>query len=499
MRASRRALLLGGTAALGACALPSPSVDPFTLGVASGDPKPDGGTIWTRLAPAPLDPDWGMPREDTDVAWEVARDEAMRDVVRRGTARAEHAWAHSVHVDIAGLEPAREYWYRFRWRGAASPVGRLRAAPSGPADRLRFVAVGCQHYEFGYFTAYRHIAAARPDFAFHYGDYIYEGGATANPARPRRHIGGVCRTLADYRRRYAQYRLDPDLQAAHAATPFVMSFDDHEVVDNWADFMHREDPPDRLLARRAAAFRAWYEHMPVPASMRPRGPDIDAYRGLVFGDLLDLSVLDTRQYRTRQPCGDGVKERCPSVFSQSATLLGARQHAWLSTRLQHSTARWSGIAQQVLAMRVDFGAKQHNLDAWDGYETSRIQLHAALAHRPAGSTAILSGDAHRFYVGDVKRHDDDPNSPVLASEFLGTSISSGGDVTEQPRHVAALLRDNPHVKHFSDARGYIAHDLTPARWLAELRVVDYVSRGGAPERTAARFALHWGVPGVVPA
>lgn len=498
MRAGRRAILLGCTAALGACALPAPSADPFALGVASGDPKPDGGTIWTRLAPAPLEPDWGMTREDYDVVWEVARDEALRDVVRRGTARAQSSWAHSVHVDVGGLEPAREYWYRFRWRGAPSSVGRLRTAPSGPADRLRFVSVGCQHYEFGYFAAYRHIAAARPDFAVHSGDYIYEGGTTTNPDRPRKHMGGVCRTLADYRRRHALYRLDPDLQAAHAAVPFVMSFDDHEVVDNWAADFHRQDDPAILRARRAAALQAWYEHMPVPASMRPRGPAIDAYRALAFGDLLDLPVLDTRQYRTRQPCGDGIKERCADVFDPGSTLLGARQHEWLAARFRSSRTRWTGIAQQVLAMRVDFGLKRHNLDAWDGYEASRIRLHTALAQLPAGSTAILSGDAHRFYVGDIHR-DDDPNSPILASEFLGTSISSGGDVTEQPRHVAALLRDNPHVKHFSDARGYIAHDVTPARWLADLRAVDHVSRPGAPERSHARFALHWGVPGVVSA
>ncbi|MCM0020913.1 MAG: alkaline phosphatase D family protein, partial [Tagaea sp.] len=326
----------------------------------------------------------------------------------------------------------------------------------------------------------------------------YEGGTTANPDRPRKHSGGVCRTLADYRRRHALYRLDPDLRAAHEAVPFVMSFDDHEIVDNWAADFHRQDDPAALRARKTAALKAWYEHMPVPASMRPRGDAIGAYRGLAFGDLLDLPVRDTRQYRTRQPCGDGSQARCADVFDPRATLLGARQHAWLAERLRRSTARWTGIAQQVLAMRVDFGLKRHNLDAWDGYEASRGALHAALAHRPAGSAAILSGDAHRFYVGDLHR-DEDPKSPILASEFLGTSISSGGDVSEQPGHVAALLRDNPHVKHFSDARGYIAHDLTPTRWLAELRAVDYVSRPGAPERGHARFALQWGVPGVVSA
>jgi alkaline phosphatase D len=494
MRAGRRAVLLGGTAALGACALPAPISDPFALGVASGDPKPDGGTIWTRLAPAPLDPDWGMPREDFDVAWEIARDERMADVVRRGAARAEAAWAHAVHVDLAGLEPARDYFYRFRWRGLASPTGRLRTA--GQVDRLRFASAGCQHYEHGHFTAYRHIANALPDFAFHYGDYIYEGGTTANPNWPRRHAGGVCRTLADYRRRYAFYRLDPDLQAAHAAVPFVMSFDDHEVVDNWAGDFHRSDDPAALRARKAAAFRAWYEHMPIPASMCPRGDAIDAYRALAFGDLLDLAILDTRQYRTRQRCGDGIKARCDEVFDPNATLLGARQHDWLDARLGGSRARWTGIAQQVIAMRLDFGEKRRNLDSWDGYEALRARLHAALDRRPPGSTAILSGDAHRFYTGDVTR-DEDPAPPILASEFLATSISSGGDVREQPGHTAALLRDNPHVKHFSDARGYIAHEVTRDRWLAVLRGVDYVSRARAPERDIARFALRWGVPGIV--
>lgn len=492
---TRRAALLAGTAALGACALPVPSEYPFALGVASGDPKPDGGTIWTRLTPRPLEPDWGMPRADFEIAWEVARDEGLRDVVRRGRARAEHAWAHAVHVDVGGLAPGREYWYRFRAHGHASPVGRLRTA--GPADRLRFVAVGCQNYEQGYFTAYRHIADARPDFAVHYGDYIYEGATTANPNWPRRHAGGVCRTLADYRRRHAQYRLDPDLAAAHAAVPFVMSFDDHEVVNNWAGDFHRQDDPATLRARRAAAMQAWYEHMPVPAAMRPRGPDIAAYRGLAFGDLLDLAVLDTRQYRTRQPCDDGVKERCAEAFDPAATMLGRAQEAWLADRLRGSRARWAALAQQVLAMRIDVGAQRHNLDAWDGYEAARARLHEALAARD--DNVILSGDWHRFYVGDIKTDDGNPRSRTLASEFLATSIASGGDVIEQPRHVAALLRDNPHVKHFSDARGYIAHEVTRDSWRAELRAVDYVSRPGAPERTLARFALRSGVPGVVPA
>lgn len=492
---TRRAALLAATATLGACALPVASEYPFALGVASGDPKQDGGTIWTRLAPAPLDPDWGMPRADIDVTWEIARDEAMRDVVRRGTARAEHAWAHSVHVDLAGLEPAREYWYRFRALGHASPIGRLRTA--GPVDRLRFVSVGCQNYEQGHFTAYRHIANARPDFAVHYGDYIYEGATTTNPNWPRRHAGGVCRTLADYRRRYAQYRLDPDLAAAHAAVPFVVSYDDHEVVNNWAGDFHRVDDPAALRARRAAAMQAWYEHMPVPSSTRPRGPDIAAFRGLAFGDLLDLSVLDTRQYRTRQPCDDGVKERCADAFDPAATMLGARQEAWLAARLHTTRARWAVLAQQVLAMKIDVGAQRHNLDAWDGYEAARRRLHESLAVRE--NNVILSGDWHRYYVGDVKADDGNPRSRTLASEFLATSISSGGDVVEQPRHVAALLRDNPHVKHFSDARGYIAHEVTRDSWRAELRAIDYVSRPGAAERTIARFALQSGVPGVVSA
>ncbi|MFM7345029.1 MAG: alkaline phosphatase D family protein [Tagaea sp.] len=490
---TRRAALLAATATLGACALPAPSEHPFALGVASGDPTPDGGTIWTRLAPRPLDPDWGMQRADFDIVWEVARDEGLRDIVRRGSARAEHAWAHAVHVDLVGLDPGRDYWYRFRALGHASAVGRLRTA--GQADRLRFVSVGCQNFEQGHFTAYRHIADARPDFAVHYGDYIYEGATTTNPNWPRRHAGGVCRTLADYRRRYAQYRLDPDLAAAHAAVPFVMSFDDHEVANNWAGDFHRQDDPATMRARRAAAMQAWYEHMPVPAAMRPRGAAIAAYRGLVFGDLLDLAVLDTRQYRTPQPCDDGVKERCAEAFDPAATMLGRAQEAWLANRLRGTRARWAALAQQVLAMRIDVGAHRHNLDAWDGYEAARTRLHEALAARE--NNVILSGDWHRFYVGDIKANYDDPGSRTLASEFLATSISSGGDVIEQPRHVEALLRDNPHVKHFSDARGYIAHEVTRDSWRAELRAVEYVSRPGAPERTVARFALQSGVPGVV--
>ncbi len=336
-RTTRRHLLAG----LGAFVATAPTAttalaqaifprDPFTLGVASGDPLPDGVVLWTRLAPEPLH-GGGMPMARVELSWAVASDARMRDIVQRGTAMARPELGHAVHVEIGGLQPAREYWYRFTVGREASPIGRTMTAPAAGAlpQRLRFALVGCNHYEAGYFTAYRHMAAERPDFAFHSGDYIYEGREIAD--RVRRHLGDEIYTLVDYRNRYAQYKSDPDFKAAHAATPFVVSYDDHEVENNWAGVQSEDDdvPPELFLMRRAAAFQAWYEHMPVRRAQLPQGPDILSYRRLEFGDLLSLNVLDTRQYRSDQPCGDGIKPVCEAVNDPRATMLGARQESWL--------------------------------------------------------------------------------------------------------------------------------------------------------------------------
>jgi alkaline phosphatase D len=315
---------------------------PFRLGIASGDPLADGVVLWTRLAPAPLQ-GGGMPNEDVKVEWQVAHDEGMTRVVRKGVATASPDWGHSVHVEVSGLQPDRTYWYQFRVGSETSPVGRTRTAPAADAmlDRLWFAFASCQHYEYGYFNALRHMADEDLHAVVHLGDYIYEGGISKN--RPRQHNSAEIISLEDYRNRYALYRSDADLQAAHAAFPWIVTWDDHEFDNNYADLISEEPDvaAEAFAKRRADAYQAYFEHMALRRSALPQGPMMQLYRHVDYGRLARFSVLDTRQYRTDQPCGDHNKPPCDGVYDPEATLLGPSQEKWLCEGLASSPARWN--------------------------------------------------------------------------------------------------------------------------------------------------------------
>lgn len=337
MSVSRRTVLKG---ALGVSIFPlvgftadvrrSPvRVDPFTLGVASGEPVPDGVVLWTRLAPDPLADDGlgGMPARPVAVEWEVAADDRFARVEQRGVVDASPESAHSVHVALTGLRPDAEYFYRFRASGFVSSTGRTRTAPAaGSMGPLTMCVASCANYEHGWFTAYRRIAEEAPDLVVHPGDYSYE--YATRPGAVRRHVGAETVTLANYRQRYAQYRTDPDLQAAHAAAPWLVVFDDHEVSNNWADRMPEEPQPD-FPARRAAALQAYYENMPLRSAAQPRGVDMQLHRRIEWGALATFHMLDTRQYRSDQACGDVYLSDCPDRFDIARTLTGPAQDQWL--------------------------------------------------------------------------------------------------------------------------------------------------------------------------
>ena len=366
------------------------SSNPFTLGVAAGDPLPDGFVIWSKLAPKPLERGQGMPMRAVEVEWAVASDERMKDFVRRGTVIARPELGHALHVELAGLQPAREYHYQFSAGGERSAIGRARTLPPAGSElaQARFVVAGCQRYEDGYFTAWKHAAAENPDFIFHYGDYIYEyGPMRSTKARPvNREMPGLpdeIYTVDDYRNRYAIYKLDPDLQAAHHAAAFVMSFDDHEVDNNWAgDTTEEEVPTEVFLLRRAAAFQAWYEHMPLRRAQLPRGPHIQMYRRFAIGDLLNVNVLDTRQYRSPIACGDGVKADCAEAADRKRSLLGGTQENWLYDSFRGPNARWTVLAQQIPIMRGDRNPDPNilglSMDKWDGYSATRDRMLEAV-------------------------------------------------------------------------------------------------------------------------
>lgn len=289
--------------------------------------------------------------------WELAIDERFRQIERRGRSTAAPRAAHSVHVELSGLSPGREYFYRFRAAGHLSPVGRTRTAPAPEAwdQALTMCFVSCSQYEHGWFTAYRRLAAEHPDVILHLGDYQYEyapGHYVAPSGNVRDHAGPETTTLANYRQRYAQYKTDPDLQAAHMAAPWLAVFDDHEVDNNWAGEMP-EHPPEQpgFLARRAAAFQAYYENMQLRPSSLPRGAGMRLYRRVHWGALATFHMLDTRQYRGDQPCGDRFPSDCPERTDPARSITGAQQEGWLLDGFQRSRARWDCWASRSSSPR----------------------------------------------------------------------------------------------------------------------------------------------------
>jgi len=511
MAISRRTFLIS-SAGLAAAALGLPRLlaqprfakDPFTLGVASGYPTTEGVVLWTRLAPDPL-AGGGMPQAAVEVAWEVAADRAFRDIVRRGTEIASPEWAHSVHAEVAGLEPARAYFYRFHAGGATSPTGRTRTAPR-QAERMRFAFASCQQYEQGYYAAYRHMAEDDLDLVIHLGDYIYESSWGRDHVR--KHEAGEPVALADYRNRYGLYKSDEDLRAAHAAHPWLVTWDDHEVQNDYANDRSQDlEPPQRFLLRRAAAYRAYYEHMPLPQWARPRGPHMQLYCRWAFGGLAQIHVLDDRQYRSPQPCprpGRGgsneVGEECHERRDPGRSLLGAVQENWLHEGLASSAARWNVIAQQTLMAQVDRTPGEGQTfwtDGWDGYPAARERLLRFVGEKRVRNPVVIGGDVHMSVVADLKADFNDPRAPVVATEFVGTSISSQG----QPRRrVEGWLVDSPHIRYANPSRrGYTVAELSPRRCTMRLRTLDDVRDPRSAIRTLRAFAVEDGKPGAQPA
>jgi alkaline phosphatase D len=513
--ASASALLVALSPAVSSRAWADPvfAAYPFRLGVASGDPLPDGVVLWTRIAPDPLN-GGGMPNKAVPVSWEIAQDARLANPVRRGETLARPELGHSVHIEVDGLEPARPYWYRFRVGGEVSPIGRTKTAPAAGASpaMLRFANVGCQRYEDGYFTAFQHLAKEELDFVFHYGDYIYEYRNRADAQlRVRDTVGDEIYTVVDYRNRYALYKLEPELQAAHAAHPFLSSFDDHEVDNNWAGAISEEDgsadfpvavPPEYFALRKQMALQAWYENMPVRKAALPIGPSIMAYRRLRYGTLAQIHVLDTRQYRDDQPCGDNIKAVCPEVSNPNAHILGAEQERWLFDGLTQSDAAWNVLAQQVMVMRRDVGTAAEpllSMDKWDAYPAACDRLLRHVAAARVKGLVVLTGDVHNAWVGDLKADFMDPKSATLGTEFVATSISTTGDGFDINDVRKAQVERNPHIKYFNNRRGYSVHEAAKDRMTVRFRAVDYVSRRDAPLVTKASFAVEAAKPGVTTA
>lgn len=444
-----------------------------------------------------------MAPHNVPVQWEVATDERFRRVVRRGTALARFATSHTVHVDVRGLSPWREYFYRFRTGDQVSPVGRTKTAPA-PSQQLSSLSLAfasCQAIWEGWYTAHQDLTGRAHDVVLFLGDYIYEFGidrgvrpGDSDPQNTRQAV-----TLDEYRERYAYYKTDPDLQAAHASAPWIVVFDDHEVVNNWADTAHPSAPPEEFLVRRANAFRAYWEHMPLRMTARPDGPHMTLHRRFQYGRLAELRMLDTRQYRDDQASGDGSKPPSPESLDPARSIMGEPQEQWLLDGLAASTSTWNVLGQQLAMAQLDTLSGEdiaYPMDMWDGYAASRDRILGGIHERGVRNVVTLAGDLHRNLASDLKLDFDNPRSPTVATEFIGTSISSARDGMDLDPGGRILLEENEHVRFTNFQRGYVSCTVTPETWLSEFRVCDRVMTPGGTVSTRTMLAVENGVAGI---
>ena len=491
--------------------------NPFAWGVASGSPSTDGLVLWTRLDPNAL-PD---PRRPVLLRWQLAHDAQFRRPLRSGQATALPELGHSVHVELSGLPSDRWYYYRFTLGDAHSDSGRTRtlAGAAAPVAQFRFAFASCQRWEHGHYAAWRHLCQDAPELIVFLGDYIYEYASDRVKDAVRQHPLRQAYSLQDYRDRYALHRSDPLLQAAHALCPWVVTWDDHEVENDYAGLRGQQDGA-AFLARRAAAYQAFYENMPLRTTALVQGltglgrPEaLRVTDRLTHGQLLRWHVLDTRQFRDWQACrapgasgsGSVSPSDCPELLAPERSLLGSAQEAWLAQGLaQDSSAdgpRWSVLAQQTLLAQRNYRTAPQALfssDSWDGYPAARQRLLNTLAQRPARNTVVLGGDIHQNYVCRVLANFDRPDSPVLASEFCSTSISSRSNTSQDK--VDAVARRNPHVLLANcEHRGYGLVDVSPRLWRTRLQVLDDARRPDAQRSTLAQFVVEDGRPGPQPA
>lgn len=514
--ATRRGVLLQAAALAGAALAPAALAprafgrtnpdDPFTLGVASGEPSPDGMVIWTRLAPRPLEPNGGMPARSVPVRWEVAEDPGFRVIAARGKALAGPAAGHSVHVELEGLRPGREYWYRFMTDAGASPVGRTLTAPPEGADveMLKLAFGSCQKYEAGFYGAYRHLVEDRPDLVLFLGDYIYE----ANPGSKnavRLHKNPEPRDVGGYRVRYATYKTDPLLQAAHAVAPWMVIWDDHEVENDYGgdlspDFnVSYPDGREGFLRRRAAAYQAYYEHMPLRRRSKPVGPDMLLYRSLNWGRLAQFQFLDDRQYRSPRAClplsaGPGkIIPDCDERRAADRSMLGDRQERWLLDTLSGSKAKWNMLAQQTLfaplALRDVTTDKPAvwNADGWDGAPATRDRIVGRWREAGVANPVVLGGDIHTFAAADVREQ---PDGPVAAPSFVGGSITSLGAQTAE---YMKFWPANPDIKLYNGTvRGYGRVEIGRKATQVTFRGMDDALRENTGAYDLARYVVEDG-------
>ncbi len=503
------------SAARGAEQMPRWRRNPFGLGIASGEPLPDSVLLWTRLYPDPpiqgqsattdellahMAHSSGVPVDrPLKVTYEAFADAACRRRVAQGTVRTSADVGWSVHARVTGLQPDRPYWYRFQCGDASSRVGHTRTAPLSHTrkDRLRLALASCQHYEQGWYAAHADMASQDLDVVLFVGDYIYE--STNKKFRLREHTGGVPTDLAAYRERHALYKLDADLQTCHAAHPWLCTWDDHEVDNDYAGLSDRSRSPESsFVARRAAAYRAYFEHMPVWPFSEGANP-YRIHRHWTWGDLVDLWMLDCRQYRSPQPCSDPLRGGgrvvvgCDERLLPDATMLGTEQERWLAEGLASANRRWRVVAQSTqlssTGVNTPLGRSIYT-DGWDGYASARARLFESLSSGVARNVILLGGDVHQNVAAVLRKSPNDPLSEPVAVEFVSTSISSRG---MSAATLEKIRRDNPDIVFArSDERGYALVTLDRDEVNTRFRTTPFPAQKGASLTDQAAFRVPHG-------
>lgn len=483
--------------------------NPFTLGVASGSATHDSLVLWTRLYDQGIFSS-NIPNEVIPVKWEISKDEAFAHIVQAGVSLASPELAHSVHVELSSLPINQWFFYRFKVAEFTSPIGKTRTfAPRGtPTDGLKIAFASCQHYEQGYFNAYPHVVAEKPDLLLFLGDYIYEYAPGKTGVRTV--DGGWCLTLSDYRKRYATYKQEKELQEAHACCPWLVTWDDHEVQNDYAGTQEGSmGPASNFMKRRAAAYQAYYEHMPLKASVLTegiagldKGAEMRIYDNYQFGNLLSISMLDTRQYRSPQVCtpsgktGSGVLDpkSCELLLDESRSMLGLQQEAWLEKQLQNGKDyAWNMIGQSTLFGQVLLsyaeGPKIWN-DGWDGYPVSRTRITNQLIKHKVPNPVVLGGDVHESWVGYIKEVYGSPTSKAVGVEFCGASISS-----YEGRNTSIRQKRNPHFIFSEGQRmGYTLMEVNTNELRVSIRAVKDHRQKTSEIETLAKFQVPAGAP-----
>jgi alkaline phosphatase D len=472
---------------------------PFGLGVASGSPSSDGFVLWTRLLGKNIDR-----KTPVNLKWEVFEEDRQKTVVARGDAVAIPELAHSLHIEVSGLRPDRWYGYRFIAGEAVSPSGRTRTLPLPDTEvsRLRIAYASCQRWEDGYFSAYRHMLTESLDLVIFLGDYIYESGARKRPAA-RGHNLKPAVTLDDYRKRYALYKSDPDLQRMHAACPWLITWDDHEVENNYFGTQSTV-ASENFVEKRNAAYQAFFEHMPLRKSALIASLNspvsttaVQLFGRYDFGRLARFHLLDNRQYRNASTRGSKALKADRSS-GEPASMLGEVQERWLDDGFNKSPGdnhlRWNFVCQQTAFSPRNYlyGMGKHAAhDIWDAYPLARQRLVDTISRHASSKTVFLGGDIHQNWVAHVHQSPYDARSPVVAVEFCGTSISSRSKADDEK--ITNLLKDNPHSV-FADAenRGYGVVDIQEKKVTVTLRIVDDVTRQDSGVSTLRSFFVEEG-------